>query len=37
MFKSKVSLSFFKKTKNNEIEIIRVLHEKMDIENQLTN
>ncbi len=26
---------FFKKTKVNEIEIIRILHERMDIENQL--
>ncbi len=26
---------FFKKTKANEIEIIRILHERMDIENQL--
>ncbi|GAA4767307.1 MULTISPECIES: type II toxin-antitoxin system RelE/ParE family toxin [Flavobacterium] len=34
--KVKSHLVFFKKTKTNEIEIIRVLHEKMDIENQLT-
>ncbi|WP_154662325.1 type II toxin-antitoxin system RelE/ParE family toxin [Vaginella massiliensis] len=33
--KIKSHLIFFKKTKSNEIEVIRVLHEKMDIENQL--
>ncbi|PRZ20992.1 type II toxin-antitoxin system RelE/ParE family toxin [Flavobacterium granuli] len=33
--KVKSHLVFFKKTKSNAIEIIRVLHEKMDIENQL--
>ena len=33
--KVKSHVIFFKKTKSNEIEIIRVLHEKMDIENQL--
>ena len=33
--KVKSHLVFFKKTKSNEIEVIRVLHEKMDIENQL--
>ena len=33
--KLKSQLLFFKKTKSNEIEVIRVLHEKMDIENQL--
>ena len=33
--KVKSHLIFFKKTKANEIEIIRILHEKMDIENQL--
>jgi toxin ParE1/3/4 len=26
---------FFKKTNANEIEVIRILHERMDIENQL--
>ncbi|MFV8356737.1 type II toxin-antitoxin system RelE/ParE family toxin [Flavobacterium sp. XS1P32] len=26
---------FFKKDKTNEIEVVRVLHERMDIENQL--
>ena len=33
--KVKSHLVFFKKTKSNEIEVIRVLHEKIDIENQL--
>ena len=33
--KVKSHLVFFKKTKSNEIEVIRVLNEKMDIENQL--
>ena len=33
--KVKSHLVFFKKTKSNGIEVIRVLHEKMDIENQL--
>lgn len=33
--KVKSHLVFFKKTKSNEIEVIRVLHEKMDIKNQL--
>ena len=30
-------LIFFKKNKYNEIEVIRVLHERMDIENRLTD
>ena len=34
--KVKSHLVFFKKTKSNEIEVIRVLHEKMNIENQLS-
>ncbi len=34
--KVKSHLIFFKKTKANEIEIIRILHERMDIENQLS-
>ena len=34
--KVKSYLIFFKKDKNNEIEVIRVLHERMDIENRLT-
>lgn len=33
--KVKSHLVFFKKTKSNEIEVVRVLHEKMDIGNQL--
>lgn len=33
--KVKSHLVFFRKTKSNEIEVIRILHEKMDIENQL--
>lgn len=33
--KVKSHLIFFKKTKANEIEIIRILHERMDIGNQL--
>ena len=28
-------LIFFKKDKTNEIEVVRVLHEKMDLENRL--
>ena len=34
--KVKSHLIFFKKDKNNEIEIVRVLHERMDIENRLS-
>jgi toxin ParE1/3/4 len=34
--KVKSHLVFFKKTKSNEVEVIRVLHERMDIENQLS-
>ena len=34
--KVKSHLIFFKKDKNNEIEVVRVLHERMDIENRLT-
>ncbi len=34
--KVKSHLVFFRKTKSNEIEVIRVLHERMDIENQLS-
>ncbi len=33
--KVKSHLIFFKKNKDNEIEVIRVLHERMDIENRL--
>lgn len=33
--KVKSHLIFFKKTKYNEIEVVRVLHEKMDVESQL--
>jgi toxin ParE1/3/4 len=33
--KVKSHLIFFKKDKTNEIEIVRVLHERMDIENRL--
>jgi toxin ParE1/3/4 len=33
--KVKSHLIFFKKDKTNEIEVVRVLHEKMDIENRL--
>jgi len=34
--KVKSHLIFFKKDNNNEIEIVRVLHERMDIENRLS-
>jgi len=34
--KVKSHLIFFKKDKNNEIEIVRVLHERMNIENRLS-
>ena len=34
-WKVKSQIIFFKKTKDNEIEVIRILHERMDIENQL--
>ncbi|MGA9636933.1 type II toxin-antitoxin system RelE/ParE family toxin [Flavobacterium sp.] len=34
--KVKSHIIFFKKEKTNEIEIIRVIHERMDIENRLT-
>jgi toxin ParE1/3/4 len=33
--KVKSHLIFFKKNKTNEIEVVRVLHERMDIENRL--
>jgi toxin ParE1/3/4 len=33
--KVKSHLVFFKKTKSNKIEVVRVLHERMDIKNQL--
>lgn len=33
--KVKSHLVFLKKTKNNEIEVVRVLHERMDIKNRL--
>jgi len=33
--KVKSHLVFFKKNKYNEIEVIRILHERMDIENRL--
>lgn len=35
--KIKSHLIFFKKNKFNEIEVIRVLHERMDIENRLND
>lgn len=35
--KIKSHLIFFKKNKFNEIEVIRVLHEQMDIENRLND
>jgi toxin ParE1/3/4 len=35
--KVKSHLVFFKKTAEKEIEVIRVLHERMDIENQLND
>ena len=34
--KVKSHLIFFKKNKINEIEVVRVLHERMDIESRLT-
>ena len=34
--KVKSHLIFFKKDKTNEIEVVRVLHERMNIENRLT-
>ena len=33
--KVKSHLIFFKKDKNNEIEVVRVLHERMEIENRI--
>ena len=33
--KVKSHLNFFKKDKTNEIEVVRVLHERMDIESRL--
>ena len=33
--KVKSHLIFFKKDKMNEIEVVRVLHEKMDVESRL--
>ena len=33
--KVKSHLIFFKKDKTNEIEVVRILHERMDIENRL--
>lgn len=35
--KVKSHIVFFKRNKNNEIEVIRVLHERMDIENRLND
>ena len=35
--KVKSHLIFFKKDKTNEIEIVRVLHERMNIHNRLLN
>ncbi|HSD06802.1 type II toxin-antitoxin system RelE/ParE family toxin [Flavobacterium sp.] len=35
--KVKSHLIFFKKDKTNEIEVVRILHERMDIENRLAN
>lgn len=37
MSKVKSHLIFFKKTEDNMIEIIRILHQNMDIENRLKN
>jgi len=37
MSKVKSHLIFFKKTEDNIIEIIRILHQNMDIENRLKN
>ena len=37
MSKVKSHLIFFKKTEDNTIEIIRILHQNMDIENRLKN
>ena len=34
--KVKSHLIFFKKNKMNEIEVVRILHERMDIESRLT-
>ncbi|WP_348799023.1 type II toxin-antitoxin system RelE/ParE family toxin [Flavobacterium adhaerens] len=34
--KVKSHLIFFKKDKTNEIEVVRVLHERMNVENRLT-
>lgn len=34
--KIKSHLIFFKKTKNRSIEVVRVLHERMDIESRLS-
>jgi len=34
--KVKSHLIFFKKDENNEIEVVRVLHERMDVENGLS-
>ena len=35
--KIKSHIIFFKKNKFNEIEVIRVLHERMDIDNRLAD
>lgn len=35
--KVKSHLIFFKKTNDNEIEVVRILHERMDIENRLND
>ncbi len=35
--KVKSHLVFYKESNRNEIEVIRILHERMDIENRLTN
>ncbi|MDP4275070.1 MAG: type II toxin-antitoxin system RelE/ParE family toxin, partial [Bacteroidota bacterium] len=37
MSKVKSHLIFFKKTEDNIMEIIRILHQNMDIENRLKN
>ncbi len=35
--KVKSHLQFYRKTKDDEIEVVRVLHERMDIQNPLTD
>ena len=35
--KVKSHLVFYKKTKNTEMEVVRILHERMDIKNRITD